>query len=74
MKDIRYEQDIGDTAACIKRMMDETKGIGHKSKKGGPKDCFLFASWFDSKKAAEAAMELGSELIGMVKTNTKGLC
>ena len=55
-------------------MMEETKGIGQKSKKGGPKDCFLFDSWFASKKAEEAAMEMGSELIGMVKTNTKGLC
>ena len=54
--------------------MEETKGIGQKSKKGGPKDCFLFDSWFASKKAAEAAMELGAELIGMVKTNTKGFC
>ena len=26
------------------------------------------------KKAEEAAMELGAELIGMVKTNTKGFC
>ena len=55
-------------------MMEATKGVGHKSKKGGPKDCFLFDSWFASKKAAEAAMELGAELIGMVKTNTKGFC
>ena len=74
MKDSCYDQDLGDTAACIKRIMEETKGIGHKSKKGEPKDCFLFDSWFDSKKAAEATMELGAELIGMVKTNTKGFC
>ena len=53
-------------------MMEETKGIGQKSKKGGLKDCFLFDSWFSSKKAADAAMELGAELIGMVKMNTKG--
>ena len=26
------------------------------------------------KKAAEAAMEMGVELIGMVNTNTKGFC
>ena len=60
--------------ACTKRMMEETKGIGQKSKKGGPKDCFLFVNWLTSKKAAEAAMELVVELIGMVKTNTKGFC
>ena len=74
MKDSRYQKELGATAACTKRMMEETKGIGQKSKKGGPKDCFLFDSWFVSKKAAESAIELGAELIGMVKTNTKGFC
>ena len=74
MKDSRYQKELGATAACTKRMMEETQGIGQKSKKEGPKDCFLFDSWFPSKKAAEAAMELGAELIGMVKTNTTGLC
>ena len=53
-------------------MIEETRGIGQKSKKGELKDFFLFDSWFASKKAAEATMELGAELIGMVKTNTKG--
>ena len=57
MKDSRYQQELGATAACTKRMTEETKGIDQKSKKGGPKDCFLFDSWFASKKAAEAAME-----------------
>ena len=35
MKDSRYQKDLGATAACTKRMMEETKGIGQKSKKGG---------------------------------------
>ena len=73
-KNSRYQQELGATAACTKRTTEETKGIGQKSKKGGPKECLLFDSWFASKKAAEAAMELGDELIGMVKTNTKGFC
>ena len=60
MKDSRYQQELGATVACTKRMMEETKGIGQKSKKGGPKDCFLFDSWFASKNAEEAAMELGA--------------
>ena len=55
-------------------MMEATKGIGQKSIKGGGKDCFLFDSWFAFKKAAEAAMEMGAELIGIVNKNTKGLC
>ena len=41
---------------------------------GGMKDCFLSDGWFASKKATEAAMEVGAELIGTVKTNTEGFC
>ena len=48
------------------------KGDRSEVYKRGYKGFFLFNSWFASKKAAEAAMELGAELIGMVKTNTKG--
>ena len=72
MKESRYQKELGATAACTKRMMEETKGIGQNCKKGGPKDCFLFDSWFALKKAAEAAMELGADFIGMVNTDTKG--
>ena len=50
------------------------KGYTSEVLKGGTNDFFLFDSWFASKKAAEAAMELGAELIGMVKKNTKGFC
>ena len=60
MKDSRYQQNIGATAACTKWMMEATKGVGQKSIKGGPKDCFLFGSWFASKKAAEAAIQMGA--------------
>ena len=74
MKDSRYQKELGATAACTKRMTEETKGIGQNSKKGGPKDCFPLDIFFASKEAAESAMELGDELIGMVKTNTKGFC
>ena len=74
MKDSRYQQELGATAACTKRMIEATKGIGRKSIKGGTKDCFLFDGWFASKRAEEAAMEMGAELIGMAKTNTKGFC
>ena len=73
MKDSRYQKELEATAACTKQMMEATKGIGQKSKKEGTKDCFLFDNWFASKKAAEAKMELGAELIGMVKTNNNQL-
>ena len=35
MKESCYQKELGATAACTKRMMEETKGIGQKSKKGG---------------------------------------
>ena len=74
MKHSKYYKELGATAACTKIMMEETKGIGKKSIKGWTKDCLLFDGWFASKKAAEAAMEVGAEFIGMVKKNTKGFC
>ena len=55
-------------------MIEATKGIGQNSIKGGTKDCLLFDSWFDYKKAAESAIEIGSDLIGIVKTDTEGFC
>ena len=72
MKNSNYQKDLGATADCTKIMTEETKGVGHKSIKGGTKDCFLFDSWFASKKAEEYVVEVGSDLIGIVKTNTKG--
>ena len=42
MKNSRYQKELRATAACTNRMTEETKGIGQKSKKGGPKDCFQF--------------------------------
>ena len=55
-------------------MMEETKGIGQNYIEGGTKDCLLVDSCFDSNIAAEAVMEIGADLIGMVKKNTKGFC
>ena len=52
-------------------MTEATNGIGQKYRKGATKDCFIFEIWFSSNKAAESVTEVGAELIGMVKTNTK---
>ena len=72
-KHSNYQHYLGATSACTKRMMEATKRICQKSIEEGTKDCFIFDGWLASKKAAEAAMEMGAELIGMAKTNTKGL-
>ena len=73
MKHSKYQQELGENAACTNRMTEATKGIGQKSIKGGTNNCLIFDSWFASKKATEDAMEVGAELIGMVKTNNKGV-
>ena len=72
MKLIRYHMELGATYACTKIFMEETKGLGQKALKGSIQGCSLFNSWFSSKKVAEAAASIGVDLIGMVKTNTKG--
>ena len=73
MKHIKYEQELGATAAYTTIMMEASTMICQKYRKGGRKDCFLFDIWLASNKAAEAAMEV-AKLIGVVKTNTKGFC
>ena len=55
-------------------MMEASKGIGQKYRKGATKDCFLFDSWFSSKRLEESVMEVGAESIGIVKKKAKGLC
>ena len=54
--------------------MEATKGLCMRGLKGATKDCFLFYSWFYFKETAEAAMDVGVDRVGMVKTNTKGFC
>ena len=38
MNHSRYQQELGSTAACTKRMTEATKGIGQKYIEGGTKD------------------------------------
>ena len=53
-------------------MMEATKGIYHKYRKGATKDCFLLNIWFSSIKASKAMNEVGDKFIGIVKKITKG--
>ena len=52
--------------------MKATKEIGQRDMKGDTKDCFIFDSWFYLNELTEAAMDVGADMIGIVKTNTKG--
>ena len=72
MKLNQYHLELGATAACTKRFMEEMKVMGQRALKWSIWDCFLFYSWFSSKKLAESATYIGVDLIDMVKTNTKG--
>ena len=65
---------LGEMTACTKRTKEAAKGLGQRYVKGDMKDFFLFDSWFDSKMLSEAAMDVGTDMIGMVKTNTKLFC
>ena len=48
-------------------MMEAAKGIGRKYRKRATKDCFLFDSYFFSKKASEAVIEVVANLVVMVE-------
>ena len=65
---------LGTTAAYNNRMIEAKKGLRQMNVKGDTNDCFLFENWFASEWLAESEMDVGAEIIGMVKTNTKGLC
>ena len=61
-------------AACKKITTEATNQLGQRNRRGLTKDCFLLNSWFESKSYAEALMDVGYEIIGMVKTNTNYFC
>ena len=74
VKHIKYQQELGVTTACTKRMTEATKRIGQKYRKGVTKDYFIFDSWFSSKKQSKYAMKFHADLVVMVYKNTKVLC
>ena len=71
-KKIRHEaQKLPVAARSDFILVKATKGIIHRYIKGDTNDCFIFDSVFYSKELAEYAMEVGANIIGMVKTNKK---
>ena len=52
-------------------MMEATKGLGKRDVKGDTKGCFIFEIWFSSNNLTEAVMAFGTNIIGVVETNTK---
>ena len=74
MKPSWYHLELGSPAACTNILMEETKEMGKRDVKVSTRDCFLFYSWFSSKKAAGAAASIGVDFIGMLKINIKLFC
>ena len=72
MNNIKYHLQLGSMITCTKIMMAATNKRGQRDMKGATSVCFIFGSFFSSNKSAEAEMGVGAEIIGVVKTNTKG--
>ena len=66
-KKIKCHLELEAMQACTKRAMESTKGLGQRDVKGNTRD--FFGSWVSSKRLAEAAMNVGSYMFVMVKTN-----
>ena len=60
--------EIGSTEAYTKRITEVKKGLGQKNNKVAKNDYFIFDRYFDSKSLAESTMDVGAEMIGMVKS------
>ena len=73
MNKIKYHLHLGATSECTNIKTEATNGIGHRDMKGDTNDCFLFVSWFSLNKLVEYTMDVGTDMVGMVKTNTKVL-
>ena len=71
---INYHLDLGETAEYTKRITEATKGLGQRNIKFSTTGCFILDSWFVSKRLAEAEMDAGYDIIGMVRTNTNVFC
>ena len=46
----KHHMNIGATESFTPRIMEANKGIDHRDVKRSTNDCFVFGSWFASKK------------------------
>ena len=51
--------------------MQVMMGLVQRKDKGATNDFFLLNSYFDSSMSSKAVKDIRSELIGLMKTNTK---
>lgn len=52
-------------------MIKSLKGLSQSNVKCDANDCFIFGIYFASKRSYEDTMDVGVDMIGMVKTNKK---
>ena len=71
MNNTKYHKQLGEIQALTKITTTPTNKIGQRDMKGATNDCFLFDSCFYSKNLVEALMDVGTDMIGVIKTNTK---
>ena len=67
MRDSEFQQEIVGTAACMKRLMMDTKGCGQLMSN----DTYFSDSWFSGVKTAEGVMDEGLGYYGPVKMSHK---
>ena len=65
-----YQQDIGGTAACMKRIMKSTKECGQLSSNS----THFYDRWLIRVKTDEEENPEGVDYCGTVKTSHKGFC
>ena len=64
MKKTKYHQDLRETSACTKNMMEEKRVYIIGMEKMLPRIILLLSS-------SEDGMHVGADIIGVVKTNSK---
>ena len=69
MKNRKYHMVIGETSACTKMTMEAINPLGQRDIKRYTSDGFY--SSFAPKRLAGDAIDVGDEMIVIVKTNTK---
>ena len=70
MKTEKFQQDIGGTAACTKRLMMATKMYDQMTSN----DTYFSGIWFSGLKTAKEEMTEGVDYCGPEKMSHKGFC
>ena len=70
MKTSKFQNVLGGTTACMKRLAIATKGCGQLTSNY----TYFAYSWFSSVKTAEEMSATGVDYCGPVKTSHKGFC